>query len=552
MDQIKVELLDYMGDDLAVVNAARVSFNKESEWDMYTESGVPTGETKLSDADTRLIKYLAKYDHWCYDDKTEIFTTKGWINFLELTEDDKVAQVSGWEQEDFTFEFVKPQEIHKTWYEGEMYCVEGSKISYSVTPHHKMLYMGRTSAGLTGKWEIGNSDKLFGKFKRIKTTSSWKTTNPVDDSSYDEGALVGFLLGDGFQPMKFNNPRTVYVRLKVERKIAYLREILNRMGVEYRCITDKHGVTVFTIDYQIKLYKGSDKFFSLESAIEKGFSFCKGLYDGLLNSDGSVKRNTYTFSSSSEALVELFCGVATVCGFNPIMNAPRHMENPNHNTNYRVMIQTRDTFTVNNGKTGGEKEFIKEDYKGYVACVTVPTGMLLVRRNGKQMVCGNTPFAHTALKFRVAAPVPIRTQCFKHKIGMVENEESRRYISTTPEIFVPEFFRAKPDGSIKQGSAGVHEHSLYWKSAYESSVSVAIATYEGMIQDGICPEQARFILPQGAIVNWIWTGNLVSFANFYMKRTDSHAQVEVQEVAKKVGVLIEDIFPVSWAALTKE
>ena len=163
-----------------------------------------------------------------------------------------------------------------------------------------------------------------------------------------------------------------------------------------------------------------------------------------------------------------------------------------------------------------------------------------------------TPFAHTALKFRVAAPVPIRTQCFKHKIGMVENEESRRYISTTPEIFVPEFFRAKPDGSIKQGSAGMHEHSHYWKNAYESSVSVAIATYEGMIQNGICPEQARFILPQGAIVNWIWTGNLVSFANFYLKRTDSHAQVEVQEVAKKVGALIEDIFPVSWAALTKE
>ena len=163
-----------------------------------------------------------------------------------------------------------------------------------------------------------------------------------------------------------------------------------------------------------------------------------------------------------------------------------------------------------------------------------------------------TPFAHTALKFRVAAPVPIRTQCFKHKIGMVENEESRRYISTTPEIFVPEFFRAKPDGSIKQGSAGMHEHSPYWKSEYESSVSEAIATYEGMIQDGICPEQARFILPQGAIVNWIWTGNLVSFANFYLKRTDSHAQVEVQEVAKKVGALIEEIFPVSWAALTKE
>ena len=163
-----------------------------------------------------------------------------------------------------------------------------------------------------------------------------------------------------------------------------------------------------------------------------------------------------------------------------------------------------------------------------------------------------TPFAHTALKFRVAAPVPIRTQCFKHKIGMVENEESRRYISTTPEIFVPDFFRAKPEGSIKQGSAEKHADSDFWVEAYTKSTQEAVVLYTAMIDDGVCPEQARFILPQGAIVNWIWTGNLVSFANFYLKRTDSHAQLEVQEVAKKVGALIEDIFPVSWAALTKE
>lgn len=163
-----------------------------------------------------------------------------------------------------------------------------------------------------------------------------------------------------------------------------------------------------------------------------------------------------------------------------------------------------------------------------------------------------TPFAHTALKFRVAAPVPIRTQCFKHKIGMVENEESRRYISTTPEIFVPKFFRSKPEGSIKQGSGGVHKDSRAYKSLYIEKTEECVQLYLDMISDGICPEQARFVLPQGAIVNWIWTGNLVSFANFYLKRTDSHAQVEVQEVAKQVGALVKEIFPVSWSALVGE
>lgn len=163
-----------------------------------------------------------------------------------------------------------------------------------------------------------------------------------------------------------------------------------------------------------------------------------------------------------------------------------------------------------------------------------------------------TPFAHTALKFRVAAPVPIRTQCFKHKIGMVENEESRRYISTTPEIFIPEFFRSKPEGSIKQGSGKTHTNSCYWKEVYKARTQEAVNAYNGMLEDDVCPEQARFILPQGAIVNWIWTGNLVSFANFYLKRTDPTAQKEVKVVAELVGKEIESIFPVSWKALVGE
>lgn len=162
-----------------------------------------------------------------------------------------------------------------------------------------------------------------------------------------------------------------------------------------------------------------------------------------------------------------------------------------------------------------------------------------------------TPFAHTAIKLRVAAPIPIRTQCFKHKIGMVENEESRRYISTEPEIYIPEFFRSKPEGSIKQGSGDKHYQSDVWKEEYEHATRGCVNLYLNMLQDGVCPEQARFVLPQGAIVNWIWTGNLVSFANFFNKRTEKTAQKEVAEVAFKVGAAIEELFPVSWKALTK-
>lgn len=161
-----------------------------------------------------------------------------------------------------------------------------------------------------------------------------------------------------------------------------------------------------------------------------------------------------------------------------------------------------------------------------------------------------TPFAHTSISVSMKAPIPIRTQCFKHKQGFVENEESRRYITCTPEIFIPEF-RKKPAGSIKQGSGGKHEAADYWQRQYVEQTQRAVKLYEEMLADDIAPEQARFVLPQGAMVNWLWTGNLFAFANFYNKRIDPHAQGENQELAELVRAIIEPLYPVSWKALTR-
>lgn len=57
----KVEYIDHMGSDLSVVNAARVSFDKTSDWDYH---GPDDAGTRLKNADAGLIKYLAKHNHW--------------------------------------------------------------------------------------------------------------------------------------------------------------------------------------------------------------------------------------------------------------------------------------------------------------------------------------------------------------------------------------------------------------------------------------------------------------------------------------------------------
>lgn len=160
------------------------------------------------------------------------------------------------------------------------------------------------------------------------------------------------------------------------------------------------------------------------------------------------------------------------------------------------------------------------------------------------------PFGHPHITLRMSAPIPIRVQCFKHKVGFVESEESRRYISSTPVVYQPLYFRSKA-ASAKQGSGDRHPDSILWEMAYESHAVRSVELYEQMINDGICPEQARFILPQGCEVNWVWTGSLYAFANFYNQRADSHAQQEIQYLAEQVNNIIAPLYPISWAALTK-
>ena len=163
-----------------------------------------------------------------------------------------------------------------------------------------------------------------------------------------------------------------------------------------------------------------------------------------------------------------------------------------------------------------------------------------------------TPFAHPQITLRVKAPVSIRTQFFKHKQGFVENEISRRYVSYEPEFYSPTW-RGKPTDGAKQGSEDFiteETRTNLYDAIYRESCETALHVYNTLIEKGIAPEQARFILPQGMYTEWYWTGSLAAYARFYKQRKDDHAQWEIREYANAVGKIIEPYFPVSWKHLT--
>ena len=162
-----------------------------------------------------------------------------------------------------------------------------------------------------------------------------------------------------------------------------------------------------------------------------------------------------------------------------------------------------------------------------------------------------TPFAHPQITLRIKAPIFIRTQLFKHKVGFVENEVSRRYVSDTPEIYCPQW-RSKPTNGAKQGSEDFVSAELVnsYNNDWEKIAKPALEVYHKLIAEGVAPEQARSVLPQGTYTEWWWTGSLSAYARVYAQRIDPHAQWEVRQYAQAIYDIIQPLFPHSWKALT--
>jgi thymidylate synthase (FAD) len=160
-----------------------------------------------------------------------------------------------------------------------------------------------------------------------------------------------------------------------------------------------------------------------------------------------------------------------------------------------------------------------------------------------------TPFAHVTATFRVQAPIFVARQLFKHVVGLVANEVSRRYVDDAPKFFAPEEWRGRPTNA-KQGSDGVVADDNRVNHAYADALSMCIAAYDTMLDAGVAPEQARMVLPQSMMTEWIWTGSLAAFARVCKQRISKDAQAETAVIAKDISDQLSGVAPVSWEVLT--
>ena len=178
-----------------------------------------------------------------------------------------------------------------------------------------------------------------------------------------------------------------------------------------------------------------------------------------------------------------------------------------------------------------------------------------------------TPFRHPQITFECEAPIAIARQLGKHQVGFSWNERSQRYKDSVIDVFVPDMFRGRPeklhDGStdvdISKNMTSINrliiceegEQLVTYtvEDLYYDAISDAVEKYEQLLDAGLAPEQARFVLPQGMITRWIWTGSLYGWFEVYRQRSSEHAQYEVREFARLLDIEMSQLFPIAWQAL---
>ena len=152
-----------------------------------------------------------------------------------------------------------------------------------------------------------------------------------------------------------------------------------------------------------------------------------------------------------------------------------------------------------------------------------------------------SPFGHCFASFHVKAPVFVARQLVKHKF-LRWNEISRRYVDSEPEFYVPDVWRGRSEDK-KQGSEGVVKYEGPLGNYNQLDI------YKELLRVGVCPEQARMVLPQSMMTEWYWSGSLDAFADMCNLRCKPDTQAETRFVADAISEEMEKLFPVSWKAL---
>lgn len=320
----------------------------------------------------------------CFDGKAEILTPDGWVRFEEYAGQD-VLQVD----ENMRGSFVRPKRYIVKRHIGKMVKVEiGGNYETYTTDDHNLVF-------------VDNKNRVVKKqaIEKISTAYHIPTAINFDSMKHKEWtndmfALYIAISADGTIDYRKgtgnNKPKTErYVRIAValQRKAIRLRNILKNLNIEFSDNEDSRGYhsICFHCPDWLKS-KFLPYWFATKTTVEQK----KFIVEEIVEWDGNRvnNRSQYEYTSIIKHNADVVQLIASMCGYMATIMSKQNGGNGNYVKSYCYKVSI--LLNKHNVSTQQfESHKIISDVDQRVYCVTVDTGMIIVRQNNKISVTGN-------------------------------------------------------------------------------------------------------------------------------------------------------------------
>ena len=153
-----------------------------------------------------------------------------------------------------------------------------------------------------------------------------------------------------------------------------------------------------------------------------------------------------------------------------------------------------------------------------------------------------SPLEHVVFTFLVHCPLFIRSQWHRHRTWSY-NEISRRYTDVDIEFYTPPELREQAESDRQASRPAEHLDQAACKALIEEHHKRSLDLYHKLLEQGVCREQARGVLPQDMMTTFWATVDLNKLLKFLELRDSDHAQWEIREYAIAIQKLIKPDFP---------
>jgi thymidylate synthase (FAD) len=153
-----------------------------------------------------------------------------------------------------------------------------------------------------------------------------------------------------------------------------------------------------------------------------------------------------------------------------------------------------------------------------------------------------SPAEMVNITFNIRMPIFVMRQFVRHRT-MRLNEASFRYTEADFGFYIPEKWRIQ-DTKNKQGSLDSNnlDHTNL-TNIFQKQTDECFKTYHKLLNDGVSREMARMILPLNTLTEIIVNCDMNNLLKFFKLRDDSHAQYEIQEIARAMKTITKQYFP---------